>query len=85
MLENLPEKLKQKYFSIWLEFEEQKSLEAKIARQIDQLEMVFQALEYEKEGYSKEKLDVFWENVREKLSDESLKRIFEILEKERGR
>ena len=85
MLENLPEKLKQKYLSIWLEFEEQKSLEAKIARQIDQLEMVFQALEYEKEGYSKEKLDVFWENVREKLSDESLKRIFEILEKERGR
>jgi len=84
MLENLPKKLKEKYFSIWLEFEEQKSLEAKIARQIDQLEMIFQALEYEKEGYSKEKLDVFWENIREKFGNKDLRRIFEILEEKRG-
>jgi putative hydrolase of HD superfamily len=84
VLEKLPKELKQKYFSIWLEFEKQKSLEAKIARQIDQLEMVIQALEYEKEGYSREKLNVFWENVKEKLEDEDLKRIFEILEEKRG-
>jgi hypothetical protein len=46
--------------------------------------MVIQALEYEKEGYSREKLNVFWENVKEKLEDEDLKRIFEILEEKRG-
>jgi len=85
ILEVLPEKFKQKYFSLWIEFEEQKTLEAKIARQIDQLEMIFQALEYEKEGYSKEKLEIFWKNVEQKIKDEDLKRIFRILAEKRGK
>ena len=84
ILEVLPEKFKRKYLSLWNEFEERKTLEAKIARQIDQLEMIFQALEYEKEGYDKEKLDVFWKNVEEKIEDEDLKKIFRILEEKRG-
>ena len=85
ILEVLPEKFKQKYLSLWTEFEEQKTLEAKIARQIDQLEMMFQALEYEKEGYSKEKLDIFWKNIGQKIEDEDLKRIFKILAEKRGK
>ncbi|RLI22398.1 phosphohydrolase [Candidatus Bathyarchaeota archaeon] len=85
IFEKLPKNVGQKYFSIWLEFEEQETLEAKIARQIDQLEMIFQALEYEKEGYSREKLEVFWRNVADRIEDNDLKKIFEILaEKRKG-
>ncbi len=85
IFENLPKNIKRKYFSVWLEFEEQKTPEARIAKQIDQLEMIFQALEYEKEGYSKEKLDVFWRNVADKIEDEDLKQIFDILTDKRGK
>jgi len=41
-------------------------------------------LEYEKEGYDKEKLDVFWKNVEGKIEDEDLKKIFRILKEKRG-
>lgn len=85
ILKSLPRSLRQKYLSIWSEFEDQKTLEAKIARQIDHLEMIFQALEYEREGFSKEKLTVFWENVARKLEDEDLKQIFKILMEKRSR
>jgi len=84
VLKVLPEKFRQKYLSLWDEFEEQRTPEAKIARQIDKLEMIFQALEYEREGYNKEKLDVFWRNVKQEIEDEDLKEIFKILAKERG-
>lgn len=83
VFKNLPGELRRRYISLWVEFEEQKTPEAKIARQIDSLEMVFQALEYEKEGYSKEKLDIFWENVEQKIEDEDLKKIFKFLTEKR--
>ena len=37
------------YFSIWKEYEERKSEEAKFVKAVDNLEMILQALEYEKE------------------------------------
>jgi hypothetical protein len=42
-----------------------------------------QALEYEKEGYDKTKLQAFWDDVRKNLKDHDLKMMFELLEKER--
>src|SRR3990170_7380605 len=47
----LPKELRKKYFEIMKEFIEEKSEEAKLVKQIDKLEMMIQALEYEKEGY----------------------------------
>jgi putative hydrolase of HD superfamily len=79
----LPENLKEKYISVWKEFQEQKTEEAKLAKQIEKLEMAIQALEYEKEGYDKKRLEVFWNDVRPALKDEELKNLFVILEKER--
>lgn len=38
-----------KYFKIWKEYEEEKSIEAKFVQAIDKLEMILQALEYENE------------------------------------
>ena len=84
ILEGLPEKLAENYLAIWTEFQEQKTIEAKIAKEIDHLEMIFQALEYENEGYNKDKLSVFWENAEEKFKDEDLKQIFQLLKKRRN-
>ena len=49
----------ERYYSLWEEFEDRKSIEAKIVRAADKLEMIVQCYEYEKEGYD---LDQFWNN-----------------------
>lgn len=79
----LPRELKEKYSTIWKELFEGESEEAKLVKQIDILETIFQALEYEKEGYDKERLDAFWRFHKDDFKDPNLKKLFELLEKER--
>ena len=52
--------LQQKYVQLWEEFEEGTSIEGKLVRAADKLEMMIQVLEYEKIGYRS--LDKFWTN-----------------------
>jgi len=79
----LPKKIRDEYLSLWNEFESQETEEAKLAREIDKLEMVMQALEYEKAGYDPKKLQAFWENASTELKDPTLKALFELLMKEK--
>jgi putative hydrolase of HD superfamily len=72
-----------KYVELFAEFNEQKTPEAKFLKQVDKLEMVIQALEYEERGYSKNTLDEFWENAEKYLKGESLEPIFRELQKMR--
>ena len=48
------------YQELWEEFEQNETIEAKIVRAADKLELMIQVLEYEKLGY--QSLDQFWEN-----------------------
>jgi putative hydrolase of HD superfamily len=50
----------QKYVELWDEFERGTSLEGKLVRATDKLELMIQVLEYEKIGYRS--LDKFWVN-----------------------
>ena len=52
--------LQQKYIQLWDEFEEGTSIEGKLVRTADKLELMIQVLEYEKVGYRS--LDKFWTN-----------------------
>ena len=82
---SLPEVLQKKYGSLFIEFQRQETEEARLVRQIDQLEMILQALEYEEEGYDSGKLQTFWNNVEEKLEDADVKRFFGFLKEERSK
>lgn len=64
------------YVALWNEFNEQKTKEAKIVKELDKLEMAIQAFEYQKEGYSPEILEEFWENAGKYLEKWRIKRIF---------
>ena len=66
----------QEYVSLWDEFNEQKTREAKIVKEFDKLEMAIQAFEYQKEGYSSNLLGEFWENAEKYLKDGELKNYF---------
>lgn len=83
VLADLPHELQERYLNLWLEFEHEKTTEAKMAKQIDNLELAFQALEYQEEGYNRDKLAVFWQNLEKKITDKHLKKILGQLEKER--
>ena len=48
------------YQELWEEFEQNETIEAKLVRAADKLELMIQVLEYEKLGY--QSLDQFWEN-----------------------
>lgn len=56
--------LPEEYYQLWLEYEEGSTLEGRLVRFADKLEMLIQALEYESAGASG--LDEFW-NVLENL------------------
>lgn len=83
ILSLLPEDMKKNYSDIWKEFQDGASTEAKIVREMDKLEMVFQALEYEKEGYDREKLSEFWESAENSIVDYDAKAIFNLLKKQK--
>ena len=52
--------LQKKYIQLWQEFEKGTSIEGKLVRAADKLELMIQVLEYEKIGYRS--LDKFWTN-----------------------
>lgn len=68
MLANFPEG--KEYLELWLEFEENRSPEAKFVKQIDKLEMAMQAAVYSKQ-YGKD-LNEFIESARKQITDKKL-------------
>jgi len=54
------------YFKLWREYEEETSVEGRLVKFADRLEMLIQALEYERAGFRN--LDEFWETL-EKLRE----------------
>jgi putative hydrolases of HD superfamily len=66
-----------------LEFLEQKTQTALFLRELDKLEMVFQALAYEAKVHPSS-LDEFWENANKYIKDKTLKEYFEKIKSERS-
>jgi putative hydrolase of HD superfamily len=79
----LPKELEEKYTEIWKELAESETPESKMFRQVDRLEVLMQAMEYEKEGYDKEKFAAFW-GAKRSVKDSDLVEIVRLLEEERG-
>ena len=71
------------YIDSWEEFVGQKTIEAKIVKQLDKLEMVIQALEYENSGYPSKWFDEFWENAEKYLAGQELENYFHYLQDKR--
>ncbi len=83
VLSVLPKDLKEKYLKLWNESEQLKTKDAKLLKQIDYLEQMMQALEYEHElGVNLEEFWVFMEKGF-KFTDPLIKNIFEQLKAQR--
>jgi putative hydrolase of HD superfamily len=84
LLSLLPSDLKERYLLLWQEFETQTTPEAILAKDIDRLEMVMQALEYEEAGFNRDALESFWRTTENKIETKIGKAIFEHLRKKRN-
>ena len=83
ILSRLPTKSKRKYYAIWQEYEDKTTREAMLANDIDKIEMLMQALEYEKEGYDSGKLEAFWTRVKSKIKTPIVQDLFKLLKDKR--
>ncbi len=82
ILKGLPQQ--DKLILLWEEYEHQQTIEARILKQLDKLEMAVQALEYES-GVNHNKLDEFWESARKYIQHPDIKRWFVEIEGKRSK
>lgn len=64
----LPEKLKKEMYDLWMEYDIGSTLEGRFARQLDRIETLLQALEYEKK-HKKVNILSFWYQLKELADD----------------
>ena len=70
---------------LWNEYEEKKSPEAKFIYELDKIEMLLQAFEYEQK-YKDEDIDLseFWTYVEERVKEPKILEILNILKRRKG-
>ena len=73
----------EEFINLWDEFEHQESRESKILKQLDRLEMVMTALEYEKDLSDPKDSDEFWESARKVIEEPLIIDWFKWLELQR--
>lgn len=83
ILSLFPKEIEEFYFSLWKEFESHKTLESVLARDIDKIEMVLQALEYEQEGCNPMDFEPFWKSARLEIETPFVRNLLESLKKMR--
>ena len=76
ILKTLSDSIKSQYLKIWQEYQKGDSFESKIVHQLDRLEMALQAKTYQNEGYSKEKLQTFFNTAEKEIDHPKLKELF---------
>ena len=79
ILKKLPAKLEQEYNDIWNEYKDYKTEESLCLHDIDRLEMAFQAINYLKDGNSKENIQSFIETANNEIKNNEIKEIFKKL------
>jgi len=85
ILSLLPTELREQYLLLWDEFKAQNTPEAILANDIDKIEMVLQALEYEEKGWAPNKLEVFWVSAEREIKTPKIRDLFLILKEKRLR
>jgi putative hydrolase of HD superfamily len=85
VLSNLDRNQADEFFKLWLEVEEGTTAEGKFVSELDKLEMVFQALEYERENRSKKRLDEFFEDAEKRIKTPELLELLKEIKHERSK
>jgi len=79
LLKGLPPQVRRTYLTAFEEFNRGRTREAVLAREVDKLEMVLQAIEYEKEGVDPKRLKEFWRAARIRLRTPLGRSLFKVV------
>ncbi len=79
----LPGEIAREIEQLWEEFEKRETKEARLVFELDRLEAIFQAAEYEKAGNFKVSLQEFFDYANGRLGNKELKKVFALLMRER--
>ena len=77
IIKKLPDTIKSDYCEIWKDYQNQTSPESQFVHQIDRLEMALQAKMYQKQGYSKEDIEIFLESAKTSITHPKLKELLD--------
>ncbi len=83
ILNLLPPRQREKYIAVWNEYQEGKTREAQAVRQLEKIEMVLQAKEYEKAGSASKSLERFIKSAEEATGWPELKKLLSYISEEK--
>lgn len=83
IVSQVPKELGKDIRELWEEFEAKETKEAGLVYELDRLEAIFQAIEYEKNGNFEVGLQEFYDYADARLENEELRTVFDLLMKER--
>ena len=75
ILAGMPSQAGSEYRRLWTDLKLGRSCEARLVKDLDRLEMAFQAKEYEARGAGREKLAEFYGSALREMTDASLRRV----------
>jgi putative hydrolase of HD superfamily len=83
ILNLLPPELRERYITVWNEYQEGKTREAQAVRQLEKIEMALQAKEYQKAGSTSQSLERFIKSAEEATSWPEMKRLLSLIQEEK--
>ncbi len=75
ILGGMPDRVRRQFRSLWVELLDVESREARLVKDIDRLEMAFQAAEYQRKGASGVDVAEFYRSALREIRDPRLKKI----------
>jgi putative hydrolase of HD superfamily len=79
----LPQEQRERYITIWNEYQEGKTREAQAVRQLEKIEMALQAMEYQKAGATSQSLERFIKSAKEAMLWPEMKRLLSLVSEEK--
>jgi putative hydrolase of HD superfamily len=79
ILNLLPSEQRERYITVWNEYQEGKTREAQAVRQLEKIEMALQAKEYQKAGSTSQSLERFIKSAEEATSWPEMKRLLSLI------
>lgn len=75
ILSTLNPSIRKQYWLLWNQYKKNTTREAKLLHDVDKLEMAMQAKQYQKMGYSRKKLEQFFDSALKKSNDLQIKKM----------
>jgi putative hydrolase of HD superfamily len=83
ILKLLPPEQRERYITVWNEYQEGMTSEAQAVRQLEKIEMALQAKEYQKAGSTSKSLERFIKSAEEAISWPEMKRLLLLISEEK--